>query len=155
YWRKHWQSDSAKGFDRNWQTAVHDGVVAGTRFPFKDISLTQGWQRYLQTTAGQPEKDGSAAGYEILFQPDPTIYDGRFANNGWLQELPKPITTLTWENAAIMSPQTAKEVGVAIGSYTHGGEHGGYHVDVVDLQLGDAKVRAPVWIMPGHADGSI
>ena len=60
--------------------------------------------------------------------PDPTIYDGRFANNGWLQELPKPITKLTWDNAAIMSPATAKALGVGCGSYAHGGEHGGYHV---------------------------
>jgi molybdopterin-containing oxidoreductase family iron-sulfur binding subunit len=87
--------------------------------------------------------------------PDPTFYDGRFANNGWLQELPKPITKLTWDNAALMSPATAKELGVGLGGYAHGGEHGGFHQPVVELQLGDRKVKAPAWVVPGHADGSV
>src|SRR5262249_43341534 len=82
-------------------------------------------------------------------------YDGRFANNGWLQELPKPITRLTWDNAALLSPATAKELGVALGDYTHGGEHGGYHQPVIELRVGEEKVRAPAWIVPGHADRCI
>ena len=90
-----------------------------------------------------------------MFQPDPTIYDGSWANNGWLQELPKPITKLTWGNAAIMSPATAEQLGVGLGSYAHGGEHGGYYMPVVELQLDGRKVRAPAWIMPGHADRSV
>ena len=72
--------------------------------------------------------------FELVFQPDPTIYDGSFANNGWLQELPKPLTKLTWDNAALMSPATAKELGVGFGEYAHGGEHGGYHMPVVTLE---------------------
>ena len=71
----------------------------------------------------------------MAFYPDPTIYDGRFANNGWLQELPKPITELTWDNAAMMSPATARELGIDWGRYAHGGEHGGYHQPVVELQV--------------------
>src|SRR5262249_60561765 len=81
--------------------------------------------------------------------------DGRSANNGWLQDMPKPITTLTWDNAAIMSPATAKEIGVDWGRYAHGGEHGGYHMPVVELQLPGQTLKAPVWIMPGHADRSV
>ena len=76
---------------------------------------------------------------ELFFQPDPTLYDGRFANNGWLQELPKPITRLAWDNAALMSPATAKELGVDLGEYTHGGEHGGYYQPLVELQSANAK----------------
>ena len=53
----------------------------------------------------------------MIFRPDPTIYDGRFANNGWLQELPKPITKLTWDNAAIISPATAHRLGVQNGRH--------------------------------------
>ena len=89
---------------------------------------------------------------EIAFEPDPTLYDGRFANNGWLQELPKSMTKLTWGNAVIMSPQTAQDLGLSMGSYAHGGEHGGYHMSVVDLEVAGRRVRAPLWIMPGHAE---
>src|SRR5207248_2261209 len=135
-----------------WQTAVHDGVVPDSKYSVRPISLRQGWQGHLDE--GRPA-DANRAGYEIVFQADPTIYDGRFANNGWLQELPKPITTLTWDNAAVMSPRTARELGVGLGSYAHGGEHGGYYQPVVELRLGQQAVRTPVWIMPGHADGSI
>jgi molybdopterin-containing oxidoreductase family iron-sulfur binding subunit len=150
-WNKHWQEhDHAGRFEEFWQTALHDGVVAGTQFPTQPAPLKKGWEEHLQAPA-----PSTGQGYELVFQADPTIYDGRFANNGWLQELPKPITKLTWENAAIMSPATARELGVGLGSYAHGGEHGGYHPEVIELQLQDRKVRAPVWIMPGHADRSI
>jgi molybdopterin-containing oxidoreductase family iron-sulfur binding subunit len=91
----------------------------------------------------------------MVFQADPTIYDGRYANNGWLQELPKPITKLTWDNAAIVSPRTADEFGLKYGAFAHGGEHGGYDVPMVSLRAGDREVKAPVWIMPGHADGAV
>src|SRR5262249_22658985 len=93
--------------------------------------------------------------YELAFYADPTIHDGRFANNGWLQELPKPITELTWDNAAIMSLATARELGIDWGRYAHGGEHGGHHQRVLELQVRGRTVRAPAWIMPGHADGCI
>jgi molybdopterin-containing oxidoreductase family iron-sulfur binding subunit len=150
-WRKHWQQQGqGSPFEPFWQTAVHDGTIPGTKSPPKsDMQLRAGWQAGL-LPAGQP-----SGGYELVFQTDPTIHDGCFANNGWLQELPKPITTLTWDNAAIMSPATARELGVDLGGYAHGGEHGGFHPDVVELQLGDTPVPAPIWIMPGHVDGSI
>ena len=93
-----------------------------------------------------------AEGYELAFAPDPTLFDGRFANNGWLQELPKPMTTLAWDNAVLMSPRAARDLGVSLGSYAHGGEHGGYHPDVVELTVGERSIRAPIWIVPGHAD---
>jgi molybdopterin-containing oxidoreductase family iron-sulfur binding subunit len=150
-WRQHWEGQGrGRDFEPLWQTALHDGVVAGTRFPARQVALRAGWERHL---GGQPLAAGD--GYEIVFQADPTIYDGRYANNGWLQELPKPITEITWDNVALMSPATARDLGVGLGSYAHGGEHGGYHPDVVELQLGRHRVRAPVWIMPGHADRSI
>jgi molybdopterin-containing oxidoreductase family iron-sulfur binding subunit len=92
---------------------------------------------------------------ELLFLPDPTIYDGSWANNGWLQELPKPLTKLAWGNAAIISPATAKRLKVEQGSYAHGGEHGGYWMPVLELQLGDGKLSLPAWIMPGQADNTV
>ena len=152
YWAAHRQglgSAAAGDFDDFWQTALHDGVVAGSAYSPKSVSLKEGWHENLGDAAGK------ADGLELVFQQDPTLYDGRFANNGWLQELPKPITRLAWDNAALMSPATAKELGVGLGDYAHGGEHGGYYQPLVELQVGERKVTAPVWIVPGHADHSV
>jgi molybdopterin-containing oxidoreductase family iron-sulfur binding subunit len=85
----------------------------------------------------EPPKDG----IEIIFREDPTIYDGRFANNGWLQELPKPLSKLTWGNAAHLSPATAKRLGIGNGQ-------------VLRLTIDGRSVDAPAWIMPGHANDS-
>ncbi|HEX5270806.1 MAG TPA: TAT-variant-translocated molybdopterin oxidoreductase, partial [Gemmataceae bacterium] len=150
YWRKHWEGrgPSSGSFEDFWQTALHDGVVEGTALPHKTVSLRPGWQ-------DQKAPAGGGGEYELVFRPDPMIYDGRFANNGWLQECPRPITTLTWDNAALMSPKTAAKLGAGGKRYAHGGEHGGYHVPVVELQVGDRKVEAPVWVVPGHVDDSI
>ncbi len=133
YWRGQHRS---KDFELFWHTALHDGVIAGTALPPKSVTLKKGIGD--KETGGQ----GEAKGLEIVFRPDPTIWDGRFANNGWLQELPKPLSKLTWDNAALVSPVTAQRLGFSDG-------------DVVDLQHGGRTVRAPVWIMPGHAVDSV
>jgi molybdopterin-containing oxidoreductase family iron-sulfur binding subunit len=70
------------------------------------------------------------------------VWAGRFANNAWLQELPGPLTKITWDNAAYVSPRTAKQLGLASG-------------DMVEVSLGGRSLAAPVWIMPGQADGGI
>jgi len=157
YWRSHWKQYGSSGdFQDSWQTALHDGVVAGTKLPAKPVSMQSGWEKHLQGAgAAGMTNDSADQDFEIVFHPDPTIYDGRFANNGWLQELPKPITKLTWDNAALMSPTTAKELGLTHMAYEHGGEHGGYQVNVVELELDGRAVTAPVWIMPGHAERSM
>jgi Fe-S-cluster-containing dehydrogenase component len=153
HWRAHWQEQGqAANFERLWQTAVHDGIIAGTKLATRDVPDPAARARIPAAAPGAASASGT---YEIVFQQDPTIYDGRFANNGWLQELPKPVTKLTWDNAALMSPATAQALRVDLGSYAHGGEHGGYHPDVVELTLGDRVVSAPIWIMPGHADGAV
>jgi MoCo/4Fe-4S cofactor protein with predicted Tat translocation signal len=152
YWRRHWEAGSReRGFEDFWKTAVHDGVVAGTALPPRDVKMRSGWQDHLPS----PERERRDTGLEIVFQQDPTVYDGRFANNGWLQELPKPLTKLTWDNAALMSPATAKSLGLGLEGYAHGGEHGGYVVPMVELEVGGRTVRAPVWLMPGHVDGAV
>jgi molybdopterin-containing oxidoreductase family iron-sulfur binding subunit len=138
-----------------WQTALHDGVIVNTAFKPFEVQLRDDWQSDL--TSGKPAAapDESKSTVELVFEPDPSIFDGRYANNGWLQELPKPMTKLTWDNAAIMSPSTADRLGFAQQSFAHGGEHGGYHVPVANLKLDGRSVEAPVWIMPGHADGAV
>jgi molybdopterin-containing oxidoreductase family iron-sulfur binding subunit len=170
YWRRHWQRHgSEKGvrppkfkgsdpffggtgeFNTYWQQAVHDGVVPKTRFAARSVSLQDNWTRHLPPA----KSSGNGQGLDLEFQPDPTIYDGRFANNGWLQELPKPLTTTTWDNAAIMSPATADSLNLAMGSYAHGGEHGGYHQPLLELEVQGRKMQAPLWIMPGLADNCV
>ena len=123
-------------FEAWWRRAVHDGVVPGTALPAKTAAVNEAAIRE------HPIKRKLAGKFEVNFRPDPTIYDGRFANNGWLQELPKPITKLTWDNAAIMSPGDAHRLGV---------ESGG----MVRLAYNGRALKAPVWIQPGHVDGSI
>src|SRR5579871_770320 len=153
YWRSHHASlgHAPEHYEEFWQTALHDGVIAGTALKPKSVSLQPAWRDQLK-----PAPTALPAGeLELVFQPDPMIYDGRFANNGWLQECPKPITTLTWDNAALMSPKTAERLGVHGKTYAHGGEHGGFHVPVIELRVGDQTVEAPVWVVPGHVADSI
>ncbi len=86
--------------------------------------------------------DSAGGGLDIVFRPDPSIWDGQFANVGWLQELPKPLTTLTWGNIVSISPALARRMGVANGD----------HVEVTIL---DRSVTGPAWIMPGQADNTV
>ncbi|HLV79724.1 MAG TPA: hypothetical protein VKT32_05555, partial [Chthonomonadaceae bacterium] len=99
------------------------------------------------------EGAGGVRGIELVFRPDPTIWDGRYANNGWLQELPKPLTKLTWDNAALMSPRTAEQLGVV----RHGASPGTHpeSVPVVELRYRGRSVRAPALVLPGHPDGAV
>jgi len=132
YWSK---QHTGADFETWWRKAVHDGVVPNTAANARSVAVRGGW------AAAAPQA-ANAQGLEIVFRPDPAIYDGRFANNGWLQEWPRPITQLTWDNAAIFSPSTAHEKGVIQG-------------DLIEVAYRGWKMRAPVFIQPGHADGSV
>ena len=89
---------------------------------------------------------------EIAFRNDPAVLDGRFANNGWLQELPKPITKLTWDNAVIVSPATAERLRAGGEPAMRGGEHGQIVSDVVELRYRGRTVTGPIFVVPGHPD---
>jgi molybdopterin-containing oxidoreductase family iron-sulfur binding subunit len=115
-------------------------VVAGTALPPKPVKLVPDLQARLSQNVPAGHSQGN--GLEIVFRPDPTIWDGQFANNGWLQELPKPLSKLTWDNAAMLSLATAERLGVKNG-------------EVVKLRFEGHEVQAPIWIMPGHADDSL
>jgi MoCo/4Fe-4S cofactor protein with predicted Tat translocation signal len=134
--KSYWNSQhTGADFEAWWRKAVHDGVVPNTALPVKAVAIRAGW------AASLPQPSGPQ-GLELVFRPDPAVYDGRFANNGWLQEFPRPITQITWDNAAFMSPATAHEKGVVTS-------------DLVELEYRGYKMRAPVSIQPGHADGSV
>jgi MoCo/4Fe-4S cofactor protein with predicted Tat translocation signal len=161
--RAHWTANQPAGtgdFDHFWHEALRDGVVAHTSFldekakdkkdGKKSGGLAQGW---AGKDAGAPA--GAGSGYELCLRLDPHIHDGRFANNGWLQELPKPISKLCWDNAAIMSPKTAQKLGLEQFPRWTAGERGRMEVDYVEITVQGNKVKAPVWIQPGHVDDSI
>jgi molybdopterin-containing oxidoreductase family iron-sulfur binding subunit len=153
WWRTWWEGHKERSgtFESFWTRSLHDGVVPGSAFEPEMVSLRANF------AAGLPAAGKPAEGLELVFRPDPALFDGRFANNGWLQEWPRPLTRLTWDNAAIMSPKTARALGVTypvrIGN--RGGEHGEAYPDMVTLEADGRKLTLPSWILPGHADDSI
>jgi len=148
----HWRAQRPEKFDTFWQQSLHDGVLAKTAWP----TLVPALRADLMADAGMRPANAPGKGYELSIAPDPFVHDGRFANNGWLQETPRPVTRLTWDNALMMSPTTAKELGVGtkIGGYK-GGERGESIADVVKLAAGSGSLdEVAVWVVPGHADGA-
>ena len=133
--------------DKFWRKTLNDGFVVGSALPPVNVAAKV-------NVAGLAAAKASAD-MEFLFRPDPTIYDGRFANNGWLQELAKPVTKISWDNAALMSPATAEKLGVTHTIMSRGGEHGQVRSAVVDIALSNSKVTAAAWIVPGQADGVV
>jgi len=126
-------------FESFWQRTLHNGVMEKSAFQHRGVSPKGGPRIPLSRSGVGKQEKGDL---ELTLRPDPTVWDGRFANNGWLQELPKPLTKLTWDNAALIAPALAERVGLKNG-------------DVVELKLDGRVLDAPVWILPGHADGSV
>ena len=145
------QAATSGDFETHWQTALHDGVVAGTRAAARTVTLNSAWQSHLSDMLAL---NSDATAIELVFVPDPSIYDGRFANNGWLQELPKPISKLAWGNAAMMSPATAERLGLEMGNTRMAAST----ADITCRWSKFARAKAasaPLWIMPGHADDTV
>jgi molybdopterin-containing oxidoreductase family iron-sulfur binding subunit len=133
--RAYWQKQHAGAdFEAFWRKSLHDGWVEGTTFTPKSVTP--------KSTGSAAVPPAQADSLEINFRRDPSIYDGQFANNGWLQELPKPMTKLTWDNAVLVGPKMAAR------------EHLSTE-DMVTLELGGRKITAPVWIQAGHPDNSV
>ncbi len=126
-------------FERFWRKTLHDGFVEGTAHQARDVTVSPDIQEAVAALRGPT---ASPQDLELVFKPDPTIFDGRFANNGWLQELPKPLTKITWDNAALVSPGTAERLGLR-------------NEERVRLTVDGRWIDAPIWIAPGHATNSI
>jgi molybdopterin-containing oxidoreductase family iron-sulfur binding subunit len=153
-WQEHWKRSGGSGdFEKYWEKAVHDGVIPGTAVEHKAVPLQGNWAQALGPAPAGP-KDGEV---ELVLAPDPVLQDGRWANNGWLQELPRPITKLTWDNALLMSPATAQRLGVRDRVVpAEGGEHGASYASMVKLAVPTGQsLEVPVWVTPGHADGAV
>ncbi len=131
--------------DRQWRQLLHDGFAEDRIVDAGELSAS-GDAKELTADAPQAvpvaNADELRNAFEVIFVPADGIYDGRFANNGWLQEMPQSLTKLTWDNAAVMSPATAASLGLK-------------HGLTVSLRIGDAKVELPVYEMPGCALGVV
>ncbi|HMV82641.1 MAG TPA: TAT-variant-translocated molybdopterin oxidoreductase [Blastocatellia bacterium] len=140
YWKT--QPQMSANFDQAWKQALNDGVIAGTALPAKTVSVNAG-----ATASSASAKSGQ---YEIVFRLDPHVHDGRFTNNGWLQECPKPINKVTWDNFAIISAKTAAKLSLAPNEEP-------YHAKAKMLKLShDGKeLSLPAWIQPGQPDDTV
>jgi MoCo/4Fe-4S cofactor protein with predicted Tat translocation signal len=133
--RAYWQKQhTGADFEAFWRKSLHDGWVEGTTFAPKNLAA--------KIAASSPAETTNANAIELNIRRDPTIYDGQFSNNGWLQELPKPMNKLTWDNAIQLGPKMAERLQIA-------------SKDVLELELNGQKVTGAAWIQAGHPDNSI
>ncbi len=134
--RAYWQKQhTGADFEQFWRKSLHDGWIEGTAFTPKSISA-----KSLPKESASNSSDDKQI--DLNIRRDPTIYDGQFSNNGWLQELPKPMTKLTWDNAVLIGPKMAERLQIKV-------------EDVVELELNGKKIQGPVWIQAGHPDNSV
>jgi molybdopterin-containing oxidoreductase family iron-sulfur binding subunit len=130
-----WQRALAADQPGAWERSLNKGVVVRATSRTASVPVTN-------ISVPAPPATVASSQLEILFRPDPSIDDGRFANNAWLQELPRPLTKLTWDNVAMMSAATAQSLGVTTG-------------DRLRLDVAGGSIQAPAWVQPGHADGCV
>jgi molybdopterin-containing oxidoreductase family iron-sulfur binding subunit len=137
FWKQRARQENRGGFESFWHEAVRAGTVSGTAANALALTPRSG------ATAGLPapvshEKPSLYA----LFRPDEGTWDGRYAHNPWLLEMPRPFTRLTWDNGALVAPATAERLGLRTG-------------DVVEIAVNQTKLRAPVFVLPGQASDCI
>jgi len=140
-WRAAWRPESDGEFERRWQAALRRGVADDAPAPH---ALEIEAEALAARPPGRIGAAPQAVGLVAVFANDSSVVAGRYSNNAWLQELPRPYTKITWDNAALISPGTARGHGLRNG-------------DVVSLSSTDGRARllAPIWILPGQADGVI
>jgi MoCo/4Fe-4S cofactor protein with predicted Tat translocation signal len=141
--KSHWQKERAgAGFDAFWRRTLHDGVMAESGLPKVAPALDASG---VEKAAAALAADKPGAELTLVVRPDPSVFDGRFANNGWLQELPKPFTKLTWDNAVLVSFARGQKLGLTNEHMLEGGA-------VMTVSCNGRNVDAPVWVLPGLAD---
>ena len=136
------QRHADAGFEAAWRKFLHEGTSSAGAYPIEHPALK--WDAVARAVVAARPGPGSlsASNMELVLERDAKVDDGRFANNGWLQELSNPITKLSWGNAALLSPRTAQELGITNG-------------DVVRLELEGRSLEAAAMILPGQADYSV
>lgn len=126
-------------FETRWTTILHDGVDTNETFRAVPVRLASGFAAAMRSATNNLS---TLDGIEVVIRPDHNLLDGRYANNSWLQELPDPMTKITWDNVALMSPNTAEKLGVS-------------NEDVVEISANGTFIKIAAWIQPGHVDDSI
>jgi molybdopterin-containing oxidoreductase family iron-sulfur binding subunit len=129
-------------FDRKWNRVLHDGMLAGSELPEVTPAAKPDVFADLAGLRAEGASASQAGDLEIVFTGSPSVHDGRFANNGWLQELPDPLTKITWDNPALVSPATAEALDIESG-------------DVVRLEYAGRSLEIAASILPGMADGVV
>ena len=142
YWKTQHPSADFEGW---WRRALHDGLVAGTAASAKSVTP------HVGSLPAPAPSDPNA--FEISFRPDPTIYDGRFINNAWLQETPKPLSRNTWDNVAMVSPKKAADW--KLNQLGDDNDHQSDERRLLEIEVGGRKVKAPYWPQPGHPDNTV
>jgi molybdopterin-containing oxidoreductase family iron-sulfur binding subunit len=149
YWRSQHTADD---FDKWWRRSLHDGYISGSAFPARAVTARLGnlpEQGVVHMAAA-----GGQEVVEVMFRPDPTIYDGSFLNNSWLQETPKPLSRTAWDNVAMISPAMAERMGLPLlGQYK--GDHQSDDQRLIEIDCQGRKVKAPYWPQPGHPDKTV
>ena len=143
YWKT--QHPNGVDFEAFWRTSVHDGFVKGSASSAKQVAP--------KIAALPPQEASDPNTIEVAFRPDPTIYDGTFINNAWLQETPKPLSRNTWDNVAMVSPAMA--AAWKLDQLSDQNDHQSDAQRVLEVEFQGRKVEVPFWPQPGHPDHAI
>ena len=134
--QRRWQTSATAGdFAAWWEESLRRGVVEATAAT--PLALTP-----RATSVATPPAPAEPGELVAVFAADPSVGDGRFANNAWLQELPRPHTKLTWDNVVLLGPATAQRQRLRTG-------------DVVRVTIASRSLEAPAWVSAEHAEGAL
>ncbi len=133
-----WKDLVSGGFDSSWRKVLHDGVITSS----SSKTITPDYKsEYIYEVVGYLDQ-GNKDGIEVVFASSPSVFDGRFANNGWMQELPGAVTRIAWDNVAQVSKKTADGLGLK-------------SEDMIDININGAVIQMPLWVVPGTADDTV
>lgn len=137
--RRQWRTAAGddRAFEDFWRRSLRSGCIEGTSTAFLEVEAAT-----LPPAEALSPSPSAPSDLVAVFPPDPCVGDGAFANNGWLQELPRPFTQITWANAVQIGPMTAARLGVTSG-------------DVVSVRTSEHGVDAPVWVQQAHAEDAV
>jgi molybdopterin-containing oxidoreductase family iron-sulfur binding subunit len=135
-----WKNSIVKeaNFERKWEKILHEGIYANSLLSSQKVRT----KNKVTTAVLRKEQSLESNKFEVIFAPSSSVYDGRYANNGWLQEIPKPITSLTWDNAAFVSMKVAKKLNIKNGQ-------------MIEISIAGVSIKVPAWIVPGQNQKTI